>query len=782
MSELNAHQTWALRHAARGFVVLPAHLPTGLGGGKVPISKDWQNSPRLTDEQIIETWAGQKPWNISVLTGPASGIFVLDIDPDNQGFETMKGLVAAHGKLPETYCVRTGSGGFHYYFQMPDFELRNSAGKLGPGIDTRGVGGQVIAAGSRSTKGAYTEVRPGAPILPAPTWMLELLRPKAATITLPTGPVDVGVADSYTERAVAANIERLERMREAATPSGSGYAGEPWDHTTYKVAVRLTELANSEWCSLTHDTVEAILLKHAPRDSGFTDERVLAKLESARTAKNGAGVPPPRGGSVDDSSLFEGFLSPAAAQEGDRPSWSMHSWDDFGNAERLIELYGERLRWVEELGIWLEYDGSRWVDSPRGGERAAMRMIEQLRTLEEPLYSEMTDPEDQRKEPKSQRENFRTWLKTQRSDGFVKRAASSVKTTGLLDARTSDFDRNVDLLNVRNGVVDLLSGALMPHEPAQMLRRRADVDYVPTAEAPTWEAFLERVMPDQEMRNYLQRIVGYSITGQTREQVIFLHHGVTANGKSVFLRVIEAVLGDLSQVIPPKTLLVKREDQHPTDIDRMEGKRFLQLSETPQGAQLDEALIKRLTGEESITARGMGKDFREFRITGKVHVVTNHLPHINHDEATMRRLRLVHWGVTIPEAQRDKTLAARIIATELPGVLAWAVRGAQEWHEHGLAAPVAAKIDTDDYIASEDTFGQWISDCELVSKDGHFTATAEIYRSYSSWCAANGVTPMGSRSLGKELSRRGFASIRYPGTGARGWQVQIKGSIFHVEP
>src|SRR5690606_3589819 len=187
-------------------------------------------------------------------------------------------------------------------------------------------------------------------------------------------------------------------------------------------------------------------------------------------------------------------------------------------------------------------------------------------------------------------------------------------------------------------------------------------------------------------------------------------HGATKNGKSVFLRIMQAVLGELSQVIPPKTLLVKRADQHPTDIDRMEGKRFLQLAETPRGAQLDETLVKRLTGEETITARGMGRDFREFRITGKVHVVTNHLPHINHDEATMRRIRVVKWGVTIPEHERDKNLAGRIIATELPGVLAWAIRGAMEWREYGLAEPFGVQAETETFIAREDVFARWLDE------------------------------------------------------------------------
>lgn len=774
---LNAHQEAALRLARRGFLVLPAWRAHELGGGKVPLAKEWQNSPRLSDFEIEDAWSGANPYNISVLTGAPSGIFVLDIDPGAGGGETMTALVQQHGPLPATYVVQTGSGGWHYYFQMPDFDLRNSAGKIGPGIDTRGNGGQVIAAGSTSAKGPYREMNDAA-IAAAPDWLLEALRPKEVAPTLPQAPIDLSSAPGYEKRAVEENIARLRAMAQAATSTPGAYRGEPWDHTVFAVACRLTELANAAWSTMTHEAVQALLLEHSPRDAGFDEARILAKVTSARGAVGTKQAPPPRG-RIDDSSLFEGFLEQQRSWESERPPWGKHSWDDFGNAERVIAMFGERLRWVHELGIWMEYDGRCWVDSPLGGERAALRAIEALRELEEPLYSDAVDPDDARKEPKSQKENFRAWAKLQRTDARTKAAASLVRTTGHLDATSSDFDQNPDVLNVGNGVVDLLSGALMPHEASQMLRRVLPTEYDPAAVAPNWERFLERVMPDLEMRNYLQRVVGYSITGRTDDQVIFLHHGVTANGKSVFLRVIDALLGDLAQVVPPKTLLVKREDQHPTDIDRMEGKRWLSLAETPRGARLDEALVKRLTGEDTITARGMGKDFREFRITGKVHVVTNHLPHVENDPATVRRLRLIEWGVTIPEAERDAGLARRIIATELSGVLAWAVRGAAEWKQHGLAAPVAAIIDTETFVASEDTLGQWMEDCQVVTKDGHFVSNAEIYLSYKAWCLGNGVEPMAITTLGKELLRRGFREMRMPGSGARGKQLAYQ-SLFTV--
>jgi putative DNA primase/helicase len=763
---VNPQQTSALDLHRRGWVVLPAHDARGTGGGKVPLSKEWQKAQRMrAEEEVVETWSGEHPYNISILTGTPSGIFVLDIDPDNGGVETMKALGNQHGRLPATYIVQTGSGGWHYYFQMPDFELRNSAGRVGPGIDTRGDGGQVIAAGSVSSRGPYV-VLADADVAPAPDWLLEMLRPKAKPVEMPSGPIDLEAAGIYEERAVQGNVDRLEAMKDAATADPSAYRGEPWNTTTFVVACRLLEFANSPWASIDEGGVLALLMKHAPRDAGFTDDDIRLVLESAKRKVGDKQATPPRG-HADDSGLFRNAPTANPASATEVVPWGRHTWDDFGNAARTIELHGKTLRWVPELKTWLEYDGRRWIESTLGGERKIMQMLEQVRDLEMPLYSPAVDPDD--KKGRTGQELFAAWLSTQRYSARVKAGASIIQATGNLDAASADFDNNPDLLNTANGVVDLLSGYLLPHEPEQMLRRMSPVEYDPTATAPLWEAFLEKVHPDPEIRRYLQRVVGYSITGRTDEQVFFLHHGVTKNGKSVFLRIMEAVLGELSQVIPPKTLLVKREDQHPTDIDRMEGKRFLQLSETPQGAQLDETLVKRLTGEETITARGMGRDFREFRITGKVHVVTNHLPHINHDEATMRRIRVVKWGVTIPEHERDKNLAGRIIATELPGVLAWAIRGAMEWREYGLAEPFGVQAETETFIAREDVFARWMDERAIRVDGGAFTATDVLYTSYKSWCEFGSLRPMSRIAFGRELGTRGFTAKRTES--ARGWEL-----------
>lgn len=777
---LNPRQDQALRLLQRGFVVMPAGNPvpgatkesTSPDQGKVPLAKHWQNTPMPTEQAVFATWAGDRPPNISVLTGPPSGIWVLDIDPDAGGVETMKALVAQHGSPPQTYVVQTGSGGWHYYFAYPDFEMRNTKGKIGPGIDTRATGGQVIAAGSASYKGPYLEVNQH-PVAPAPEWILELLRPVEATpvaqAIASAPPASVEQTTTYERSIVTAELGRLDTLRNLAAQRG-WQAGDGWDTTTFEVACILHQMANSDWTALTPEEADTLVLERAPRDASWGENEIQAKLTSARSRVAGKTRQRP----AAQMDIFAGI--PGSTQESvDRATpWQKYTLDDYGMAERVIALHATDLLWVTDLGKWAVFDAGRWVEHSEGGERAAMDTTRRMSRLEAQLYSDEASTATKRGNGplKTERGHFYSFCADQRSAAKTKAAATAVRYAGVLNIESAKFDQKPELLNVKNGVIDLLSGALLDHDPNFLLRHQSSVNYDPNALCPTWDAFLAKVVPSLEMRNYLQRIVGYSITGLSDEQVVFLHHGVTKNGKTVFLDVMEAMLGDFAQTVPSTTLLAKKMEQHPADIARMEGRRWLQLAETQQGARFDEALIKRLSGGDTITARGMGQEFREFKMAGKVHVITNHLPHINHDQATMRRLHLFEWSVTIPENERDKQLAKRIIAAELPGVLAWAVRGTGEWRRHGLAQPAEAIMDTERFIISEDEFGLWVAQRTTEPAQGGMTTTDMLYRNYANWCEAGNLKPMNVTTWGMEMGRRNFKPARTNTT--RGWVLALR--------
>jgi len=251
----------------------------GRNAGKHPVSTGWASAPAPSGADI-QAMFDERPYahNVGIRTGEVSGLFVLDVDPDNGGDATLAALVAERGPLPRTFVVRTGSGGCHIYFRQPDFHVSNSAGRLGRGLDVRGEGGQVVAPPSRSAKGDYT-VEVDAPVAAAPAWLLDLLRPRVEQSAPPPDPFETP-SNGYVAAGVQGELARLDAMRDAATPDGNGYGGEPWDATTFAVACNLVELAHSG-AGYPVTQAHADLLDRAPRDGGFTDRDIEAKWTSA---------------------------------------------------------------------------------------------------------------------------------------------------------------------------------------------------------------------------------------------------------------------------------------------------------------------------------------------------------------------------------------------------------------------------------------------------------------------------------------------------------------------
>lgn len=277
---------------------------------KHPVADAWQKAEPLTAEQIDEAWSGwRESSNVGIATGSASGFFVLDVDPDNGGADSLKRLQNDYAPLDVACATETGSGGWHLLMKMPeDFEPTNRRGGLKDyvGLDIRGTGGQIVAPPSVTPKGAYRWLKEGEPG-PAPEWLLDLLRPapvQAATPAAPLVPADDAEArrlQVYAEAVRVGEIARLTAMAAAAVPEGQTYSGEPWDATTHAVACNLLELANSDWAPYDAATAYADLHQHAPRDAGFTDLDVNRKWQSAiATAGDKARAFPVARESTDD--------------------------------------------------------------------------------------------------------------------------------------------------------------------------------------------------------------------------------------------------------------------------------------------------------------------------------------------------------------------------------------------------------------------------------------------------------------------------------------------------
>jgi putative DNA primase/helicase len=292
---------------------------------------------------------------------------------------------------------------------------------------------------------------------------------------------------------------------------------------------------------------------------------------------------------------------------------------------------------------------------------------------------------------------------------------------------------------------------------------------------PTWIKFLERVTNnDSELSAFLQRSVGYSLSGVTSEQCLFFLHGQGANGKSTFINTIKKLMNDYARQASPDTFMVKDRSGGATpELARLRGARLVVTTEVEDGQRFAESLIKQITGQDLIAVRHLYKEPFEYLPQFKVWIAANHKPDIRgQDAAIWRRIHLIPFTVTIPEGERDKTLSSKL-ELELPGILNWATDGFQMWQEFGLLPPKEVTAATEEYRNDMDYIAQWIADkCEVSPNSG--SSAAELYFSYKKWCEATRATLLTQNRLGRELSRRGFIKTAQPARGWRGIAVRTR--------
>jgi putative DNA primase/helicase len=415
---------------------------------------------------------------------------------------------------------------------------------------------------------------------------------------------------------------------------------------------------------------------------------------------------------------------------------------DLGNSERFISRHGEDVLFCYAWGKFLVWTGSKWERDETG------KLHRLAKATVRSIYQEAADTEDE-KERKALADHAKRSEAEARIRSMLELAKSEVPVS------SEDLDARPWFLNVQNGTVDLRTGNLYPHRQEDLMTKLAPVRYDPDAKAPTWTAFLERVLPAEDLRSFVQRAVGYSATGDTSEQCMFINHGGGANGKSTFQETIAVALGDYAMRAPTEMLLARRAGGIPNDVARLKGSRFVAASETEEGRRLAESLIKDLTGQDTITARFMRAEWFDFKPTHKLWLSTNHKPEIRGtDAAIWRRIRLVPWGVTIPPAEQDKRLAAKL-RDELPGILAWIVQGCLEWRREGLQPPDEVKRATGRYRAEMDVLAAFIDEECVIYEHANATAKA-LYSAYREWCEENGEKPESQRRFGGRLKERGF--------------------------
>lgn len=763
--------------------------------GKHPIDPGWQSGERMSKADAYDSFAlAGSPRNVGIRTGEASGFWAFDVDPKSGGDQSLLALEAQHGPLPTTRTHRTGSGGMHYLFTLPeDFEITNGRGRLPRGIDIRGNGGLIVAPGSVTNVGTY-HTESSAPIAPAPEWLLSMLRPETLDRQVEVvesigfdklDPAAQQKATNYLDAAVQGEIRRLEAMKEAATPDMSSYRGEPWDQTVYEVCCNLLELAQSQWLDFGIDDIKGILSKHAPTDPGFTGADIMGRLTSAARKVRGKDRPMPASITQDTWDLLTAGVQRYVPKTSDGEAvtrWDAEDWTQVGNAKRTLKMAAGRLVWVPERGTWLECgpDGVWREPKQQRDDIAAKwcaRAMEAAVSLEADNYDDEKPKKPSKTDPDAQGESKR--------DLFMKFMELSSKVemhtavSTQLRRRAEDFGVQVDDDNFdtathefacSNGVVNLRTGEVRVARMDDYISIASEVAYDPKMPIPHFRRFLETSHPDPEVRDFLQKVLGYSMTNETAEQRMFIHFGnTTANGKSVLMNVLKAIMGDHLAPASEKTIIRQRAQASQRigqDMVDLRGPRFLMLNETGEGGILDSETVKSITSGDLRADRPHAKANVQYRITGKIHLVTNHLPHITPDPAMRRRLTVIPWTqsfVNNPDPNLEKKLMR-----ELPGILAWLVEGSIRWYadfeassKTGLVEPAACAAALDSFFEEEDEVGTWMRDNTTAptSEDPKsWTTSHDLHMDYSRWRANQGLqgAALGVNAFGRRLAAKGL--------------------------
>lgn len=420
-----------------------------------------------------------------------------------------------------------------------------------------------------------------------------------------------------------------------------------------------------------------------------------------------------------------------------------YTLDDTGNAYRFRDRYQRDLRFDFTAKSWLYWTGIRWEPDLSGEvKRRANQLLEEM-------AEQASDQDDA-----SLLRHVRKTRASKYKEAML-REAQPLAGIPILQGRLDTWPA---LLNVKNGVVNLKSGVLEPHKRELYLSMLAPAQYQSDAACPRWMRFLDEITQgDTELQLYLQRMAGYALTGATSEQCAFFLYGRGGNGKSVFMDTVKTLLGDYAKTCDPEVLMVKERGSGvnaASELARMKGVRLITTTEPDNGCRIAEGRLKRITGQDTITARRMYEMSFEYKPEFKVWMATNVKPVIiGTDEGIWRRVKLVPFTACIPPERVDLRLAEKL-RSEAAGILAWMVQGAADWYREGL--PACQRVDTavQDYRSEMDKLGEFVQDC-LVPVQGNALQSSQIYSAYQAWCAQNGERyPISNRKLSMELQDR----------------------------
>lgn len=672
-----------------------------------------------TDPAQLRQWWPDDTNNIAIATGYGIIVIDLDNDPDNgkYGDEIWSEWEREHGQAPDTWECLTGGGGRHLYFRCNDERLTVGA-NIAPGVDFRGSGGYVIAPPSVHQSGNRYEWEVShqpheTPLADLPEWLHAILLSgtKATTKTAATE-----IPDKITKGERNAELFRL-----AASLRARGLSVEAI------IAAVMKE--NELRCDppLSADEVTTICNSAGRYEKGRTRSTVDA---TERRDMN--------------------TLKPETNKR--------YTWNDIGNGYLFADWYKDTARYAPERKKWMVYDGRRWT--PDTGNLRVMEMCKKLADVLMMYALTLTDE----KQRGDYIKHVSKWQQRNYRETILKDAAS------VYPVEIAAFDTDPFLFNCLNGTLDLRTRSFHQHEAGDMLSKLAGVNYDPDAKSPRWERFIDETMQSADKAAFLQKGLGYSLTGDTSHECFFMPYGPTSrNGKGTCMETMMQLMGDYGRTATPDTIAQKQKPNGSgpsEDIARLAGARFVNISEPDRKMVLSSALVKTLTGKDKITARYLNENSFEYYPQFKLWINTNHLPTVTDSTLfSSGRVKIIPFDRHFTETERDEGLKAELSKPEnLSAVLNWCLDGLWMIEETGFDPPEEVLTATDEYRRSNDKISRFLDD-EMEPEPLAETRTSEAYRRYQAWCASNGFFPENSANFKDALANVATVARRRPRTG-----------------
>ena len=419
---------------------------------------------------------------------------------------------------------------------------------------------------------------------------------------------------------------------------------------------------------------------------------------------------------------------------------------DITNRDYFLKAFGNKIRYCLMWNKFLIWNGTCWEIDKKGKVEEdcvdfVHHMYRGLRVI--------TDLQLQK--------DFEKHLIKSESFRRIQALVGLLKMSKDIKVSDDELDTDNYLFNVNGITLNLKNGKGFPPEPTNLITKRSKFIYDKDAKCLTRDMFLLQIFnKDTDLIRFVQKAMGYSLSGDVREQCLFILWGTGANGKSTFLNVLQELFGDYACTTGTETFMKKTSEQS-NDLARLKGIRLVTTTEVEQGKALSESLIKQITGGDEITARFLYGEYFSFKPTFKIFMATNHKPKIRGaDNGIWRRIKMIPFTVTIPAEQRDKTLTEKLIA-ENSGILNWLIQGYALWRKEGLNEPEAIRDANEEYRMDMDAVGTFVNDCfDLDASMRWRLPNQMLYQTYIKWCNANNERVMSQKWLTMRMSEKGF--------------------------